>query len=362
MYRKRIILILTSRDENDGISQKIAEAIRKIGTHNVVVMSDDKYGSATKLSALDRLMDSGSEYQYLLEKKDKGVLRDIFKLKSLSKRVNRINNMIKRFHPEYILCVTPYAHHCAVEAKRRAKFRTQIIYMLQTFTLPKRVHDDATNVFIVENADVKADLVRQGIKSKDVMVMGLPFEITPKTYQEIVLKKQELGLPKVKTVYVDIQEKKQLESVFSLLLDQGEIANLAVYVNDAHMLETLSSLSVKAPETKVIFLQSPEQADDCLPVCDVAITHYDPATLYKCFKLGVPSVVVKEGEHEQSDISYLAQNELCLVAKTDLEIVGLLYRVLQTDAGERIAANGKKWVEFSSLENIANFLTAYIAV
>lgn len=71
MYRKRIILILTSRDESDDISQKIAEAIRKIGTHNAVVMSDDKYGSATKLSALDKLMDSGSEYQYLLEKKTK---------------------------------------------------------------------------------------------------------------------------------------------------------------------------------------------------------------------------------------------------------------------------------------------------
>ncbi len=362
MYRKRIILILTSRDESDGISQKIADAVRKIGTHNVVVISDDKYGSATKLSALDRLMDSGSEYQYLLEKKDKGVIRDMFKLKSFSKRVNRINNMIKRFHPEYILCVTPYAHHCAVEAKRRARFGTQIIYMLQSFTLPKRVHDDATNVFIVENADIKSDLVRQGIKSKDVMVMGLPFEITPKTREEIILKKHELGLPKVKTVYVNLQDKKQLESVFSLLLDQGEIANLAVYAKDARMLETLSSMSVKAPETKVVFLQTPEQIDDCLPVCDVAVTQYDCATLYKCFKLGVPCIVAKASEHEQADISYLASHELCLVAKNDLEIVGLLYRILQTDAGERIAANGEKWVELSSLENIANFLTAYIAV
>ena len=362
MFRKRIILILTSRDESDGISQKIAEAIRKIGTHNVVVMSDDKYGSATKLSALDRLMDSGSEYQYLLEKKDKGVIRDMFKFKTLSKRVNRINNMIKRFHPEYILCVTPYAHHCAVEAKRRARFGTQIIYMLQSFTLPRRVHDDATNVFIVENADVKADLVRQGIKSKDVMVMGLPFEIAPKTREEIILKKQELGLPKVKTVYVNLQNKKQLEDVFSLLLDQGEIANLAVCVKDEKMLQTLSSMAVKSPQTKVVFLQSPEQIDDCLPVCDAAITQYDPATLYKCFKLGVPPIVAKSPEHESSDILYLASHELCLVAKNDLEIVGLLYRLLQTDTGEKIAASGKKWVELSSLENIANFLTVYIGM
>lgn len=49
-------------------------------------------------------MDSGGEYQYLLERKDKGVIKDKFKFKTLSKRVNRINNLIKRFHPEYI-CV-----------------------------------------------------------------------------------------------------------------------------------------------------------------------------------------------------------------------------------------------------------------
>lgn len=42
--------------------------------------------------------------------------------------------------------------------------------------------------------------------------------------------------------------------------------------------------------------------------------------------------------------------------------MGLLYRLLQSDVGEKIASNGKKWVEMSSLENIANFLTAYIAV
>ena len=103
MYRKRIILILTSRDESDDISQKIAEAIRKIGTHNAVVMSDDKYGSATKLSALDKLMDSGSEYQYLLEKKDKGVLRDLFKLKSSSTRKSYICFNLSRFQNAYTM-------------------------------------------------------------------------------------------------------------------------------------------------------------------------------------------------------------------------------------------------------------------
>lgn len=362
MYRKRIILILTSRDEYDGISQKLADEIRKIGTHNVVVMSDDRYGSATKMSALDKIMDKGGEYQYLLEKKDKSVLKEMLKLKPLSKRVNRISNLIKRFHPEYILCVTPYAHHCAIEAKKRARLDTQIIYMVQSFTLHKRIHDNTTSVYIVENADIKADLVRQGVKSKDIMVMGMPFEAEPMMPDEITLKKRELGLPRVKTVYVSIQDTHRLEGVLSLLLDQGGIANLAIVCKDDKLLSQLSQMAVRAQDMKVIFLRTQQEAEQCLPICDIAITDYNPSIVYKCFKLGVPSILLSGSEHEQADIDYLTLHELCLNAKSELEVVGLMYKLLQTDVANKLYFNGKKWVEFNSLENIASFLVSYIAV
>lgn len=362
MQRKRTILILTSKDEYGCESEKLADAIKKIGTRNVVVMGDDKYGSAAKMSALDRLMDRGSEYQYLLARKDKGVLKDKFKLKSLSKRANRINNMIKRFHPEYILCNTPYAHHCAVEAKRRARFKTQIIYLMHSFALGKRVHDDATNVYIVENADIKAELVRNGVRSKDVMVMGLPFDAPYKNDLQKRFAKQELGLPKAKTVFVNIQDKKELRKVFSLLLDQGEMINLAVYCPDQKMRQALSSLSQKMPNMTILFLQSQDRIDECLSVCEVAITQYDVATIYKCFKLGTVPVILSKNEHEQNDISYLVAHDLCLKAKDETDIVALVYKAFQSSVGEQISQNGRKWVEFGSLENIANFLVTYIAV
>lgn len=362
MQRKRTILILTSKDEFGCESVKLAEAIKRIGTRNVVIMSDDKYGSAAKMSALDRLMDSGSEYQYLLARKDKGVLKDKFRIKPLSKRVNRINNMIKRFHPEYILCNTPYAHHCAVEAKKRARFKTQIIYFMHTFTLGKRVHDDATSVYIVENADIKAELVRNGVKSKDVMVMGLPFDVKYKGDLQKRFAKQELGLPKAKTVFVNIQNKKALHKVFSLLLDQGEIINLAVYCPDQKTRQVLSSQSQKMPNMTILFLQSQDRIDECLSVCDIAITQYDIAIIYKCFRLGIVPVILSDNEHEQNDINYLVGHELCLKAKDAADTVYLMYKAFQSAVGEQISQNGIKWVEFSSLENIANFLVTYIAV
>lgn len=362
ILRKRTILILTSKDEVDCESQKLADAIKRIGTHNVVVMSDDKYGSASKMSALDRLMDNGAEYQYLLMRKDRSAWKDVLRIKPISKRTNRIKNMVKRFRPEYILCITPYAHHCAVEAKRRTRFKTQIIYLMHAFTLSKRIHeDDATNVYIVENADIKADLVRNGIKSKDVLVMGLPFDIQPKDDIQKLFAKQEMGLPKTNTVFVNIRDKHQLETLFRLLIDQGDMFNYVVYCPDQKVRQELSNYAQKVPEVAVLFLQTRDRIDECLSVASAVITQFEVDTIYKCFKLGVVPIILSKDEHVQADVSYLLGHELCMRAKCETEAIASIYKAIQTSIGGEIAKNGRDSVENTSLENIANFLVAYVA-
>lgn len=362
MNRKPIILIMTSKDEVDGISHKLAQAIGRIGTHNAVVMSDDRYGSAKRMSLLDRLMDNGGEYQYLLERKDRGVIRDRLTPRKFSKRVNRIKNLLKRFRPEYILCVTPYAHHCVCEAKRKLKFTTEIIYMVPTFTAPKRLIDDVTNTFIVENADIKADLVRMGIRSKDIMTMGFPYEIRKKSLDEIAYDKQELGLPRAQTVYVHLSDKQMLQDVFELLADQGDVASLVVYCTNAKQMQNLNNLALQSPDVTVLFVQSEEKADEYLSVCDLVITDYDVSVIYKCFKLGIPSIIYTKDEHVENDVNYLVSHGLCARAKEDIDVIGLEYKLLQTEYAREIGENGEKWTEMSTMENIANFLVSYIAV
>ncbi len=361
MQRKPIILILTSRDEIDCVSKKIEEQIVKIGTHNVVVVSDDKYGAVKSQSAIDKLIDSGSEIQFLKENKDRGVIRDRFTLRSLSRRVNRINNLIKRYHPEYILCVTPYAHHCALEAKRRARFQTQILYICQNFTTQKGF-DDETAVFIVENADLKASLVRNGARSKSIMTMGLPFDISKKTTEEIATIKQDMGLSKNKTVFLKVGAKSKLREIFSIMLDQGSVFNLAVYCPDQKEKQLLGSMAVRV-DMNVTFVSSQDKIDEYLSVCDMAITDYDPSVIYKCFKLGIVPIVLEGGSVQaQNDVDYLVSHNLVMRAKDELDVVGLTYQIMQTHAEDAIIENARKWVEFNSLENIANFLVSYIAV
>ena len=370
MNRKPIILILTSRDEVGGVSKIIADGIKKTGSHNAVVFSDDKYGSVKRASTLDRIIDTGNEYQYLRASKDRGMLKNSLKLRTLSKRANRINNLIKRFHPECILCVTPYAHHSAVDAKRKAKFDTKIISLISTFTLGKRVFDDETSVLIVENADIKAELVREGVRSKDIMTMGLPYDITKKSHEEIVAAKEDLGLLKSKTVLLnmdgglrrDTQNKSRLQELFELMLDQGNIINLVVVCKDQRLRQTLNAMAVRVDNMKVVFVPSEDKIDEYISVCDVAITRYDVSVLYKCFKLGIPSVVVENGERESREVAYLVSRGLCLPAKENIDVVGQMYKLLQTDAADNIVKNGEEWVDMKSLDNLCNFLVSFIAV
>lgn len=362
MERKPIILILTSKDEPVGLSDGIKDAVQKIGVRNVVVLSDDKYGSAKKLSKLEHYMDLKQEYRYLLEKKAESVFRDKFQPKSLSKRVNRIHNAVRRFRPEFILAITPYAHHCAVEAKRRAKFTTRLIYFMQSFTVEGGLFDDSTDIFIVENADMKTSLIQNGIRSKDIMVSGLPYVINKLSPQEIALSKQEYGLPRSKTVFVNIREKKALEEVLSLLLDQGDIVNLVVFAPDDSDISALRAKASLSQGVSVVFVTKYDVFDEYLKISDIVVTHYDVPTIYKCMQLGVPAVTLSEGEGElvKNEISYLVENGLILRAKENIDVVALLYRLMQTDAGTAVKIAGEKWTENASLDNLGEFFSSYI--
>ena len=208
------------------------------------------------------------------------------------------------------------------------------------------------------------------MRSKDIMTMGFPYEIEKKSPEEVASLKQEFGLLKSKTVLLnmdgglssDKQNKNRLQELFELMLDQGNIINLAVVCKDQKFRQMLSALAVKVQNMKVVFVPSEDKIDEYISVCDIAITRYDVSVLYKCFKLGIPSIVVENGEREKGEVDYLVSRGLCLPAKENIEVVGQMYKLLQTDTANAIVESGAKWVEMSSVENICNFLVSYIGI
>lgn len=362
MHRKPIILILTSRDEEGNASVEISRAIKEYGTHNTVIVGDDKYGSAAKSSKLDKLMTLGDDYQEFLGRNERfAFLKNIGrKNKPVKKgRAYRIANAVKRYRPELVLTTTPYAYFSAVDSKRKTEFDAEIVYMMPYFVLDKQTYG-LDSIYIVENQDVKTALVSQGVPSKRVMTMGFPYDIPRKTPLEIVAMKQELGLPRTMTVFLNAEKKDGVEELFSLLLDQGGVINIVVYCTDA---KTVSALRARADSEKannVVILQKEEQFDEYLTASDAVITRYDVSTIYKCFKLGKPVITFAKGAHSLREIAYLVEKGLVMNAKENIEVVGLIYKLIETGVAASYVTAGQKWVETASVSNIAGYLVSYI--
>lgn len=355
MQRKPIILILTAADEKGEASESLAESIKRIGTHNVVIIDDNRYGAARRGSLLARLISSGADYTGHLSGGQKQNSKPPKK-----GRPFRIANAVKRYNPELVLCTSPYSYYSAVDSKRRSGFKPTIIYCMPFFALDKQNYEYDGTVYIVENQDVKAALVSRGVPSKRVMTMGLPYEITKISPLELASLKQELGLPRTMTLFLNADLRNGVQELFSLLLDQGSIVNIVVFSED---LKTVAALRAKSDEAKannVIIVQKQEQFNEYLSASDVIITRFDAPTIYKAFKLGKPVITFGKGEQTEREIGYLVDNGLVMRAKESIDVVALIYRLVETGVAASYIQAAEKWVEMSSLENITNYIVSYL--
>ena len=249
MERKPVIVIMTSRGEFGGASEALAQAVRREGTHNVVILDESKYDSRARFSRLDKLMQISDEYRMVADKRM--TAKEAFRYDRegersggrMGRRSRRIANAVKRYRPEFLLAVTPYACAVAAEAKRKAGFGTSVIYMMNGFVVHGEgaVHD--ADCYIVENGDMKAELVQRGVPSRKVMVLGLPFDAPDLTPIEKEAKKQELGLPRTPTVFLNERGKRERAELLRLLTDQGNILNTVCYTGDPASVASLRAIS-----------------------------------------------------------------------------------------------------------------------
>ena len=360
MERKPVVLILTSSEERGGAAENLAEAIRADGAYNVVILDEKRYGVKVPyerlrpaLFAADRrrLLRSGAASAGRLLKKRKGRPRG---------RNRRVANAVKRYAPEYVLTVTPYAQAAFVEAKRRAGFEVPSVHTVLAFVLPEEDYPAyAADVYLVENTEVRDSLVARGIPAKHVVICGLPFDAPRVTPIEAEEGKQELGLPRTPTVFVNADGRDAVE-IAGLVADQGDIVNMVCFAEDVKLLAALRTNAERSdPGRNAVILTRRDMFGEYLLMSDIVITRYDPSVIYKCFKAGKPVIAFGRNAEEATNLEYLAERRLIMRAASDIDVVALIYKFMQTDVSSEYVENGLARAEMFSSSNTANYLAAY---
>lgn len=355
--RKPIILIITSHDEKGNASLNISNAIKEVGTHNVVIISDDKYSMYGQGKVTKRLNEKVvSIYEKILEKNEQQKAQENKAKKGKNATARRINNAILRYNPTCIVCVTQLAHIVACQAKSIYKFSAPIICVVDKFTC-ENIYNVETAAFIVDNQEEKQALIRYGALSKDVLVMGLPYVAPKKTPVEIETLKQNLGIPNTTTVLIDFRGKSVEMEIFNLLIDQGRICNVIAFVADSDLSKIRKIINTKGA-SNVQLITSVEDYDNYIAVADVIFTDSDAALIFKGFQLGKP--ICCYDPKNQDELTFLLSKGLIVRAKEPIDIVDCLYSLLETNKKDTLIQAGFKWVEYADISNIANYICAYI--
>lgn len=354
MQRRPVVLILTSSHEPGGAT--LAAAVRALGTHRAVVLDEEKYGVrgcygkfGALASALDerRLPSGGGRHGMIARRRNA-----------------RVASAVRRYAPEVVVTMTPYAQSAFAESKRKKGFSAPSVNVISSFVLPEgKFTADAADAYIAENAEVKSALVKRGVPSRRVMIMGLPYDEKRLTPIEAEDGKQELGLPRTPTVFLNENEKKDAVELLGLLVDQGSVINVVCCAADVRRLGALRAKADGAEaRSNVVIVTRKELFDDYMRVSDIVVTHYDPVVIYKCFKAGKPVIAFGRSAEEMRNLEYLAANKLIMLARSDIEVVALLYKLMQTDTAAEFVENGTERTEMYSLENTVGYLTSFTGV
>jgi UDP-N-acetylglucosamine:LPS N-acetylglucosamine transferase len=351
MKIKPVVLILTDQNTEEQIPLALKQKIEAACTHYGVVLKRRQYDNRFKGGAF-------AEKFYALfsggkKKRDKS---DMEKLEKKFRK-NRIYNAVLRFKPESIVCLSAHALSAALDAKKKTGFETPILALMNSFSLDKEFLDISADAYIVENLAVKAELERSGIPARAVAALGFPVEAAKISAERKAALKYELGLLSAPAVFLNCPKTKNACKVLDMLLDQGDIINLVVYYDDGEISEDIKKMVKKKGSDNVKLFDKEKSVDEYLAACDIVVTGYDPVLLYKSLELSQSVILLKsKGETAEQDYEYFKSQGLAFCVDDVIEVVTGIYKILQTELKDEMAAKIAERGTESGSAKIAEFI------
>lgn len=349
--KKKMILILTSDEQSLEVATTL-KTLLQTSDNRVIVISDKQYRSKLEYCYIGNKIDRGKYYSKEISFIEKKKLLKFF----THRTIKRISNAIYRYEPDLIITLTPFAHYIAIRAKQDFKNEVTIVDYIFRFTLEDRIYNDfVTNKFIVENSTMREQLIKMGVKNKNIANLGFPFKLKKLSNEEIEDIKKKNGIPDTPMICIDIKDQKSVTEIFNMIVDQGKKFNIVINTHNNKFLDSLYR-KVAGMNINVIFTADRNEFDTYLSFANFLVTDFNVVNIYKAFSVDVPIIAVG---HESDDINNLKQLEesgLILLATENTKVISYLYDMFQTDIKDKLIKNVDEKMQYISDENIKSYL------
>lgn len=254
----------------------------------------------------------------------------------------KLNKILQTYKPDLIISTHPFSSHMCAILKKKKKINTKIATVITDYAPHSQwlMHSVYIDYFFVAHDGMKEDLLKRGIKEKQIKVTGIPLSnrFLAHYNKEKILSEFNLS-PDKRTVlfFAGGEQGFGKDKIFNMLKSIIEtfpnLQIIAISGKNEKMKQQFDDLVSKTNSDETVkVLKYTNKIPELMSVSDLVITKPGGLTTTESLASGLPIIVINPiPGQEEENAEFLEQKGVAIWIRKNDNIEDELYKVLNSE-------------------------------
>lgn len=253
-------------------------------------------------------------------------------------KYRKIDNVLKRFDPDVVLCLSPKSHDKALKARKKLGKNMPIYAMTTDYCLDFDFINALSDGYFVQNQQVAQAMLSAGVDSQKILVAGTPAKHSQVTYDREATC-QKYGVDQSLPVILMVGGRygcDYLKDAFSVLGEYYRTVNLIVVTSGSKSLKNYikTYCNNKGIDSNVSLVDNVQDMQELYSIAGVLVTSPTAGVTFEAIANRLPMVLIKPMNNvEKGNYSYLTSQSLAYCGAGKHQLISSVLSLLN-DEGE----------------------------
>lgn len=280
----------------------------------------------------------------------------------------KLNKILQTYKPDLIISTHPFSSHMCAILKKKKKINTKIATIITDYAPHSQwlMHSVYIDYFFVAHDGMKEDLLKRGIKEKQIKVTGIPLSnrFLAHYNKEKILSEFNLS-PDKRTVlfFAGGEQGFGKDKIFNMLKSIIEtfpnLQIIAISGKNEKMKQQFDNLVSKTNSDETVkVLKYTNKIPELMSVSDLVITKPGGLTTTESLASGLPIIVINPiPGQEEENAEFLEQKGVAIWIRKNDNIKDELYKVLNSEEKlQSMKINARLLAKKNSTKDICEIL------